>query len=203
MEQSKKTAITKQKILDAAEAEFAKNGLAATRVDAIAKEAGVNKQLIYAHFGSKEGLYSTILDIVYKRLSHYEDIISNIEFCGIDTIRKVVLEYFNFLVTNPTYVRLLLWENLNNASYMGDIKTSLFSGTENILKKGVEAGVFRKSLDTHQTAMSISMFCFSAFSNIHTVSKLLGRDLSAPEELKKRAEHIADVITKYILYGEE
>lgn len=202
MEQSKKTAITKQKILDAAEAEFSANGLAAARVDAIAKSAGVNKQLIYAHFGSKERLYSTILDIVYKRLSHYEDIISNIEFSGIDTIRKVVLEYFNFLVKNPTYVRLLLWENLNNANYMGEIKTSLFSGTENILKKGVEAGVFRKNLDIEQTAMSISMFCFSAFSNVHTVSKLLGRDLSAPEELKKRAEHIADVITEYILYGE-
>lgn len=203
MEQSKKTAITKQKILDAAEAEFSKNGLAAARVDTIAKEAGVNKQLIYAHFGSKEGLYSTVLDIVYKRLSHYEDVIANIEFSGIDTIRKIILEYFNFLVSNPTFVRLLLWENLNDANYLGEIKTTLFSGAENLLRQGVKTGVFRKNLDTHQTAMSMSMFCFSAFSNIHTVSKLLGKDLSCAQELNKRAEHIADVLTKYILYGEE
>ena len=83
MEQSKKSAITRQKILDAAETEFSKNGLAATRVDTIASEAGVNKQLIYAHFQSKENLYAIILERVYGRLSEYEKILSESTFTGI------------------------------------------------------------------------------------------------------------------------
>ena len=66
MEQSKKSAITKSKILSAAEAEFARLGFEGARVDSIANEAGVNKQMIYSHFGSKEALYSTILSVVYS-----------------------------------------------------------------------------------------------------------------------------------------
>lgn len=203
MQQSKKSAITKQKILDAAEAEFAKNGLAATRVDTIAAEAGVNKQLIYSHFTSKENLYSTILERVYSRLADYEKRLAQNEFTGIETIRTAIIEYFDFLVQNPTFVRLMLWENLNNASYVGDVRTNLFAGSEKLLRQGVESGMIRTDLDIEQTAMSMSMFCFSAFSNIHTMSKLLGRDLNAQSEMQKRAAHVADVLTKYILSKED
>ena len=48
--------ITKQKILAAAEALFAKKGLSATSVDEIAKRAKVNKALLYYYFKSKEEL---------------------------------------------------------------------------------------------------------------------------------------------------
>ena len=199
MEQSKKSAITRQKILDSAEAEFAQNGLAAARVDAIAKNAGVNKQLIYAHFQSKENLYSVILSEVYIRLSEYEKVLSESSFTGMETIRMIVMEYFKFLMDNPSFVRLMLWENLNGAAYVGDVKISLFAGAEKLLKQGVENGFLRKDLDIEQTAMSLNMFCFSAFSNIHTMSKLLGKDLSIQAELEKRADHIYEVLVKYIL----
>ena len=62
----------------------------------------------------------------------------------------------------------------------------------------LEKGVISPDIDVMQTSMSVNMFCFSAFSNIHTMSKLLGLDLSVSDEMKKRADHIADVIIKYI-----
>ena len=98
MEQKKKTEITKKKILMAAETEFAALGLAAARIDSIAKSAGINKQMIYAHFKSKDGLYSAVLEKVYSRLSEYQKAISDFEFEGIETIRKVITEYFRFLI---------------------------------------------------------------------------------------------------------
>ena len=201
MEQSKKTAITKEKILKAAEEEFSANGLSAARVDTIAQKAGVNKQLIYAHFSSKEKLYSVILEKVYARLSEYEQNLVYTEFKGADTVEKIIIDYFDFLLNNPSFVRLMLWENLNNAQCVGDIRTNLFSGTRNILFKGIEKGVIRDDLDVEQTAMSFNLFCFSAFSNIHTISKLLKKDLNTKEELQKRARHIADVLTHYTIKG--
>lgn len=203
MEQVKKSALTRQKILAAAEAEFAENGLAAARVDTIAKLAGVNKQLIYAHFQSKEKLYSIILAQVYSRLSEYEKVLSESTFTGIETVRMMVMEYFTFLMDNPSFVRLMLWENLNGAAYVGDVKISLFAGAQKLLKQGVEKGYLRKDLDIEQTAMSINMFCFSAFSNISTISKFLDKDLSIKEELEKRAEHISNVLIKYIFAQEQ
>ncbi len=202
MEQSKKSAITRKKILKAAEEEFSANGLSAARVDSIAHRAGVNKQLIYAHFSSKENLYSVILESVYARLGEYEKNLVYEEFKGEDTVRKIILDYFDFLLSNPSFVRLMLWENLNNAQCVGDVRANLFSGTRNILCKGIEKGVIREDLDVEQTAMSFNLFCFSAFSNIHTISKLLKKDLNTKEELHKRAHHIADVLTHYTIKGD-
>ena len=199
MEQSKKSAITRKKILKAAEEEFASFGLNAARVDSIAKNAGVNKQLIYAHFVNKENLYSVILEKVYARLGEYEQNLVYSEFKGVETVKKIVLDYFDFLLENPNFVRLMLWENLNNAQYVSEIRTNLFSGTRNLLCKGIEMGVVRSDLDIEQTAMSFNLFCFSAFSNVHTISKLLKKDLYTKEELKKRAEHIADILTDYTI----
>jgi len=187
------------KILDSAEIEFSKKGFAAARVDEIAKNAGINKQMIYAHYKSKENLYKIILQRVYERNAECEEEISNIEFTGIDTIRFIILEYFNFLIKNPSFVRLILWENLNSAKYIDNIHSAIFGGAEKMLKIGVDTGIFRKDLDIDQTVLSLNMFCFSSFSNIYTVSKLLKKDLSTEAELTKRAEHIADVITKYIV----
>jgi AcrR family transcriptional regulator len=49
------------KILHAAVQEIAQHGFAAARVDAIARTAGVNKQLIYYYFESKAGLREAVL----------------------------------------------------------------------------------------------------------------------------------------------
>lgn len=51
----------KQAILDAATAEFSTKGFSGARVDAIARRAGSNKQLIYYYFDSKVGLYEAVL----------------------------------------------------------------------------------------------------------------------------------------------
>ncbi|MGW4206398.1 TetR family transcriptional regulator [Lentzea sp. NPDC004789] len=54
---------TKAKLLEAALTEFATHGIAGARVDRIAAEAGCNKAMIYAYFGSKEGLFDEVLNI--------------------------------------------------------------------------------------------------------------------------------------------
>jgi AcrR family transcriptional regulator len=48
-------------ILEVAADEFAANGLAGARVNDIASRAGLNKQLLYYYYGSKEGLYGAVL----------------------------------------------------------------------------------------------------------------------------------------------
>lgn len=199
MEQSKKSAITRQKILASAQAEFAKNGLSAARVDDIARGAGVNKQLIYAHFSSKENLYSVILDKVYSHLADFESSLGALTADGIDIIETIVTQYFHYLVANPDFVRLMLWENLNNAAFIRQKSAFLFSGTKKLLAEGIEKGFVRSDLDIDQLAMSVNLFCFSSFSNIHTLSTMLGKDLLLDDEMTKRAKHVSEVLTKYIM----
>ncbi len=49
-------------IMAAAERQFAKAGLAGSRTDEIAAEAGVNKALLYYYFKSKEHLYEAVIE---------------------------------------------------------------------------------------------------------------------------------------------
>ncbi len=48
-------------VYEAALDEFAEYGLAGARVDRIARRAGINKAMIYYHFGSKQSLYDAIV----------------------------------------------------------------------------------------------------------------------------------------------
>src|SRR6202044_4046567 len=55
-------------ILAAAAQEFAEHGIAGARTDAIAREARVNKALIYYYFKDKETLYGAVLDEAFSGL---------------------------------------------------------------------------------------------------------------------------------------
>ena len=47
---------------------FAARGLDATTIDEIAAAAGVSKPVIYEHFGSKEGLYTQVVELEFQAL---------------------------------------------------------------------------------------------------------------------------------------
>ena len=55
-------------ILKAAAHEFAEHGIAGARTDAIAREAHVNKALLYYYFKDKETLYGAVLDEAFSGL---------------------------------------------------------------------------------------------------------------------------------------
>jgi AcrR family transcriptional regulator len=54
---------TRQRILDAALALFGANGYGATSIAAVAREAGVVPETIYATFGSKRGMIDALIDL--------------------------------------------------------------------------------------------------------------------------------------------
>lgn len=58
---------TKEHILAAAEAVFARRGFSGARVDAIAAASGYNKSLIYQYFGDKMALYTEVVKRVDRK----------------------------------------------------------------------------------------------------------------------------------------
>lgn len=199
----KKAEITRKKILNAAEAEFAEKGLYGTRVDEISRRSGINKRMMYVYFGNKENLYMTVLRTVYSRLVEYEEKLLENDKSGKTAVRDVIMLYYDFLSKNPSFVKLVLWENLMEGKYFTEsgvpsLKKSALDMMKRVLRRGVSEGIFRENIDIEQTAMSMNMFCFSSFSNLYTMSNLIDRDLSSEEEIKKRAEHVCDVLINYI-----
>ena len=53
---------TQQRLIETAAAIIALQGVAGLRVDEVAKQARINKRMIYHYFGSKNGLWLRVLD---------------------------------------------------------------------------------------------------------------------------------------------
>jgi len=101
---------TRERILRTAAHEFAVHGLAGARVERIAREAGVNKAMIYYHFSSKDDLYrDTIADI-------YRDAAENISVFlegdePLERVLEATAEYFaELMIKYPEFRSVLMRE---------------------------------------------------------------------------------------------
>lgn len=101
---------TRELLLEAATEIFAEHGFAGARVDEIAKRARVNKSLIYAYYGDKEGLYRAVLS------SRLAAPLSSIAFATESDPRRgleaVIRRYFRLLLEDRAFARLLAWDLL-------------------------------------------------------------------------------------------
>ena len=96
---------SRQKLLDAATAEFAAHGIAGARVDRIAAAAGVNKAQMYGWFGPKDGLFEAVF------AQHLDGIVDAVPFTADDLPGFAVGLYDSYL-TDPELVRLASWNRL-------------------------------------------------------------------------------------------
>ncbi|HEX9582014.1 MAG TPA: TetR/AcrR family transcriptional regulator [Gemmatimonadales bacterium] len=93
-------------ILAAATDEFSAHGLAGARVERIARQAGVNKQLLFYYFGSKVGLHRAVVDgLIEHAKAKGEDAPTNAG--PADTrLRQAILGLLQTLDGQPHLVRL-------------------------------------------------------------------------------------------------
>ena len=196
--------ITRQKILAAAEAAFAEKGLYGARIDEIAQSADANKRMIYAYYGSKELLYIAVLEEVYRRMAVQEKELLDRPMGCEEAVRAIIGHYFRFLRDNHTFVKMVLWENLNEATYFRQSQAQFIKGTvlellREKLKQGVREGIFFAGLDVDETVLSVNMFCFSYFSNQYTMAQIMKVDFQDPMVFQKRCDHVTDLLMTYLL----
>jgi AcrR family transcriptional regulator len=111
--QARNSTATRERLLDAATAEFAAHGIAGARVDRIARAARVNKQLIYAYFGSKDALFDAALADSCTAL------MENVPFDS-DDIPGYVGRLFDYVVEHPAVYRLVTWAGLERPTAVAE-----------------------------------------------------------------------------------
>lgn len=67
---------TRERLLTVAASAFAAAGLDGVRVDQLAKDANVNKRMIYHYFGDKRGLYDAVIARAGARLALPDNLLS-------------------------------------------------------------------------------------------------------------------------------
>ncbi len=193
-------ASTRRKLLVAARREFARNGLAGARVDEIAAQAGVNKQLVYHYFGDKDAIYFAVLEWMYDEIVQYERSFNVDGLSPDQAIRKLVQSSFDYLELHPDVVALLNDENrhaaahVRNLAHFADIRTPLLRVFSRTLSQGVREGLFRKGVSPEQLYISITALSYFYFSGMPTLSAILGKDLKSRSALRARRKHVVDFV---------
>ena len=91
-------AARQRRLLLAARKEFAAKGLEGARVDEIARQASVNKQLVYHYFGNKEGLYLRVLEDTYAAMIEAKESLKLGELSPPDAVCSLVDFTFDFFM---------------------------------------------------------------------------------------------------------
>lgn len=109
------TETTRRRLLDAGTRQFAAHGFAGARLDAIGRDAGVNKERVYRYFGDKRGLFTAVLTRELASLLEGVDPGG----AGPEAIGRFAGALFDRCAERPHLPRLLAYESLELGSAVG------------------------------------------------------------------------------------
>lgn len=131
---------------------FAKNGYAATRVEEVAKRAGVSKGLLYLYFKTKEDLFKSVVrSFVSPRV---DALIGNIEQSTLSTEEFLRGPFLEFAKSVPKsrvriLVRLIVAEGPKHPDlvdwYWQNVVQKAIGALRTLVSRGVERGELKKS----------------------------------------------------------
>jgi len=137
-----------KQILNAAFDEFAERGYETTRLEDVAKRAGIAKGTIYLYFKNKELLFRAVLrDQITHVLRDFAEYAENSSSSSEDLLREFLVRQYSELVANAkarSIIRLLISESHKFPQlaeiYYNDIVLPGLSTIRHILEKNAGAG---------------------------------------------------------------
>jgi AcrR family transcriptional regulator len=195
---------TRQRILAAAKAEFARKGLGGARVDDIAAKAKINKRMLYHYFGNKEELFQRTLEDAYSDFRHAEAELKIEQDDPITALRRLMTFTWEYYLANPEFITLVNSENLHKARHLAksqkidDINKPFVKRMHTLLERGVAEGLFRKDIDPIQILIALSGLGFHYLTNRHTGAIIYGRDLMSEKAKAERLAFNIDAVLRIV-----
>ena len=193
---------TQAEILDVATEHFAEHGYSGARVDEIAEQTRTTKRMLYYYFGSKEGLYTEVLERAYAQIRAAEQEVDVEHLEPVAAIRRLAELTFDHHEAHPDFIRLVSIENIHRAEHMrasgrfADLNTPAIDLIAAILERG--QGVFTRQVDAVDVHMMISAFCVFRVANRHTWEAIFDRDLLDPALRERYRQMLGDMVVDYL-----
>jgi AcrR family transcriptional regulator len=169
---------TEALIKAAAKKVFLKRGLAGTRLQEIADEAGIGRTALHYYFRSKEKLFEVVLQDAFAELSQRTIMLERADITVIEKMQSFAEGYFTKALSEPELDIFILNEFNNNPEIMASILVSP-SGLilTQILMKDIEKAVKKGELKGEPkqifiTFFSICIFSFAGKAMMKTMLKL-------------------------------
>jgi AcrR family transcriptional regulator len=201
---------TRDRIIISAIDVFAAKGKHGTRMEEVAKEAKINKAMLYYYFSTKDNLYGEVLKLIFKRL--HSEIVEHLVNTRkktsnhIDVIKEVVRTHMQMFSRNLDHTKIMLEAIANEPDRYAQVMGTIYSEEDarchrmdfiDFIKDGTKKGIFRKVDPVH---FMISMM---GMTMMYFVARPITRTLCALDEKseKKFLEARVDSIIDLLLYG--
>ena len=157
-----------QEITEAAFAAFAEKGYAATRVEEVARRAGVSKGLLYLYFRTKEELFKAVVrNFVVPRVDALTAAIDASDLTVEEFLRGPFLDFAKKLPGSPVAVviRLMIAEGPKHPDlvqfYWDNVISRGLGTIDVLLERGVASGEFRRTQVNDMPHMLVMPVVFS------------------------------------------
>jgi len=137
-------------VLDAALRLFVRKGFAATKVEDIAREAGLSKGAIYRYFSSKEDIFESLVKRALTPIADRTSFMARTSQVDPATVLKAMLTMAAGSLADPDTLalpRLVLMEAGSfpalAAAYRRQVIDKAVSAMETIVQRGIDDGTFR------------------------------------------------------------
>lgn len=199
-DKERNAARSREAILDAAEVLFAHQGYDGTSLNQVGRKAGVSRGTPGYFFGAKEALYQAVLERCFRRVrdairSGRDRAMASHEPSEV-VLAGAVADYFDFIMENPNFVRLMEREALNGAEQLHHLPSA------NIAAEAVSAISEELGLDTTQGAeaahlvLSIIGLCWFPAVHASTVMPALGFNATDENFREQRKQHVVDLVLR-------
>ena len=149
--QSRRSARTRERILDAATFVFARRGFHGTRVADIADHAGIAYGLVYHHFRNKEEILAAIYSDQWGTYVRYLEELRGSALSFPDKVAKLVHFWVTIYRQEPHLMTVMMNEITRSYEFLEshDIGTVLvaFDAIQGIVEEGQRSGMVRPGLD--------------------------------------------------------
>ncbi|VWC29178.1 TetR family transcriptional regulator [Burkholderia latens] len=189
----------------AAAEEFANGGLFGARVDQIARRAETNERMLYYYFGSKEQLFTAVLEHAFSALTEAERVLDLDGVAPVEAVTRLAHFVWDYYRDHPELLRLINNENLHEARYLHkstrirEMMSPIVATLGNVLMRGQKAGLFRGDVDPLRFYVTLSGLGYYIVSNRFTLAATLGRDFSEADERAEMVRMNTEVLLAYLL----
>ncbi|WP_367864816.1 TetR/AcrR family transcriptional regulator [Pedobacter sp. WC2423] len=191
--------LTERKLIDAVGDIIRSTGYTGLGVNAIAKNAGVSKKLIYRYFGTVDSLIETYLVerdywVTFSKKVSDAAVASNKKQTMIEFSSSIFENQFDFFFNEDEMQRIILWEISEKNNILNDLSRKREAMGEELLKL---TDPYFKDSDINFRAVSAIIICGIYYSVLHTkknASTICGLDLNTETGRKEITKAIRKIV---------
>lgn len=195
---------SREKILDVAEALFARRGYAGVGLREVALTVGLGKSSLFHHFPNKGHLYAEVLGRVLERIrDRLDPVLENEETPPPRKLEECLDALVDSLAEHPTSARLLLRALFEEDDVSADAREEteaverllgqVLGAIRRLLQQGVDGGWFRPVSVPHtmQTLIGATVYHFASGE---LGDEMLGRPLFSAEAVRTCKDELRELL---------